>query len=163
MMYLLDVNALIALGVVQHVHHARVAGWLRSLRMASRERVRLATCSITETGFVRVTSGRSALLPNVLRARSELLRLKSTEALLFLDDTVGVEYLPEWVTKSAQVTDGHLLQLARSYGAQLATLDTGIPEADLIVDASEIRDSVSPVSYGNAYPPAAPSRPLILN
>ncbi len=52
MIYLLDVNALIALGIAHHAEHARVAHWVRGLRGD-----RLATCPITEIGFVRGTCG----------------------------------------------------------------------------------------------------------
>jgi len=52
MKYLLDVNALVALGFLQHEFHERVAGWVRTL--TSRGVPELATCSITELGFVRV-------------------------------------------------------------------------------------------------------------
>ena len=44
MTYLLDVNALLALGHTAHVHHESVAAWVATL---GREDV-LATCSITE-------------------------------------------------------------------------------------------------------------------
>jgi uncharacterized protein len=50
--YLLDVNVLIALGFLQHEFHQRVAGWVR--RLASQGIPELATCPITELGFVRV-------------------------------------------------------------------------------------------------------------
>jgi predicted nucleic acid-binding protein len=46
MIYLLDVNALVALGFINHEFHPRVARWLRSNRAAQ-----LASCSITELGF----------------------------------------------------------------------------------------------------------------
>lgn len=49
MTYLLDVNALVALGFAHHEFHDRVAGWVRAQRFPP-----LATCSITELGFVRV-------------------------------------------------------------------------------------------------------------
>jgi len=49
MIYLLDVNALVALGVVHHEFHGRVATWLRAQQFPP-----VATCSITELGFLRV-------------------------------------------------------------------------------------------------------------
>ena len=49
MTYLLDVNALVALGFVNHEFHDRVVSWLRA-----QNSLVLATCSITELGFVRV-------------------------------------------------------------------------------------------------------------
>jgi predicted nucleic acid-binding protein len=52
MKYLLDVNALVALGFLQHEFHGRTANWVR--RLAQKGVPELATCSITELGFVRV-------------------------------------------------------------------------------------------------------------
>jgi hypothetical protein len=56
------------------------------------------------------------------------------------------------VTKSTQTTDGHLLELARTHQAQLATLDTGIPGALLIPDLSNSgwRVEDPSVRYGTA-------------
>jgi hypothetical protein len=55
---------------------------------------------------------------------------------VFLGDNRTAEHLPDWVTKSDQTTDGHLLDLAASYGARLVTLDRGIPGADLVSELS---------------------------
>jgi predicted nucleic acid-binding protein len=49
MIYLLDVNALVALGFINHEFHCRLASWVQSHHAPS-----LASCSITELGFVRV-------------------------------------------------------------------------------------------------------------
>ena len=49
MKYLLDVNALVALGFAEHEMHAQIATWLQTEGFPG-----LATCSITELGFVRV-------------------------------------------------------------------------------------------------------------
>ena len=51
MKYLLDVNALVALGFIHHEFHGRVAAWIKHNEFPD-----LATCSITELGFVRVLS-----------------------------------------------------------------------------------------------------------
>jgi hypothetical protein len=40
--------------------------------------------------------------------------------------------MPKYVKKPADLTDGHLLELARVNDAQLVTLDGKIPEALLI-------------------------------
>jgi predicted nucleic acid-binding protein len=55
MIHLLDVNVLLALHYTQHVHHSRALRWGRT-QLAEHE-VRLASCSITELGFVRIASG----------------------------------------------------------------------------------------------------------
>jgi predicted nucleic acid-binding protein len=54
MRYLLDVNALISLGIRGHIFHTRVANWVASLK--SVRTVELATTPITELGFVRILS-----------------------------------------------------------------------------------------------------------
>jgi len=132
MTYLLDVNALVALGLLQHEFHERVARWLRA--MASQAVPRLATCSITELGFVRVLAQAPQYGFNVGHARQLLLKLKAAGIVefLFFPDDHDISRLPAWVKLAKQTTDGHLAELARSHGATLATLDRKIPRAFLI-------------------------------
>ena len=52
MKYLLDVSVLVALGVIHHEFHDRVTAWVRAQQFPP-----LATCSITELGFVRGAEG----------------------------------------------------------------------------------------------------------
>jgi predicted nucleic acid-binding protein len=125
--YLLDVNALIALGITHHADHARVARWIRSLKGDT-----LASCSITEIGFVRISCGGAGLIQDAAVARQLLQRLKTAAGISLLADANGAADLPAWVLRSAQVTDGHLVALAARHGAKLATLDTGIRGAFLI-------------------------------
>jgi predicted nucleic acid-binding protein len=132
MRYLLDVNALVALGFLQHEFHQRVAQWVRTL--VSKEAPELLTCSITELGFVRVLAQASQYGINVSHARALLLRLKtgSIVKFTFIPDDQDVSLLPAWVKNAKQTTDGHLVALARTNGAVLATLDGKIPRAFLI-------------------------------
>ncbi|WP_420239429.1 TA system VapC family ribonuclease toxin [Telmatobacter bradus] len=128
MRYLLDVNALIALGLHQHQAHPRVTRWIDAQQNLS-----FLTCSITELGFVRIISNPSVYGFTVDQARTQLLDLKSTPGLFtFLEDAHDITHLPAWVQFSAQTTDGHLLALAESHDAQLATLDARLPGAFLI-------------------------------
>jgi len=129
MRYLLDVNALIAFGIRQHQFHERVCRWMFLHREAE-----FLTCSITEIGFVRVISSVAAYGLKVEQAKQLLLALKCDpeNPLTFLADSSEISELPPWVTVPAHVTDGHLLQLALSHDASLATLDEGIPGACLI-------------------------------
>jgi hypothetical protein len=124
--YLLDVNALVALGCSHHEFHHRVAAWLHAQQFPP-----LVTCSITELGFVRVLAQAPAYGFTVLQARSLLLRLKRSTivTLTFLPDSHDISHLPVWVKSAKQTTDGHLLQLASANGAVLATLDEKIPRA----------------------------------
>ena len=132
MTYLLDVNTLVALGFLEHEFHGRVAGWVRKL--ALRGIPELATCSITELGFVRVLSQASQYGFTIAHARDVLLQLKSSAKLKFsfIPDDHDVSHLPAWVKSAKQTTDGHLAQLAKANGAILATLDTRIPGTYLI-------------------------------
>lgn len=129
MTHLLDVNALLALGHAGHVHHDRVARWVKDLPTTDE----LATCSLTELGFVRIAP-QARLSPDVASARAVLLRMAGAKRPRFrrLVDDLGVESLPSWVRSPAHTTDGHLLALAQARSARLATLDEGIPGSFLI-------------------------------
>lgn len=133
MTYLLDVNALVALGFFQHEFHERMAAWVRA-SVAKKGIFELATCSITELGFVRVLTQAPQYGFTVLQARDLLLRLKATNVMTFrfLPDDQDISRLPTWVKTAKQTTDGHLAQLARAKGAVLGTLDRRIPGALLI-------------------------------
>jgi len=129
MIYLLDVNALVALGFINHEFHDRVASWVQSHNSPN-----LASCSITELGFVRVLVQAPAYGFTVAQARTLLLRLKEarTSRLAFIPDEIDVSHLPAWVRAPKQITDGHLGKLASANGALLATLDENIPGSYLI-------------------------------
>lgn len=132
MRYLLDVNALVALGFLQHEFHERVAQWVRLL--ASKGLPELVTCSITELGFVQILAQAPQYGFTVAHARTLLLRLKTEMTLkfTFIPDDHDVSHFPGWVKTAKQTTDGHLAQLAKANGAILATLDGRIPRAFLI-------------------------------
>jgi hypothetical protein len=123
MIYLLDVNALVALGFINHEFHSRVASWVRSQNLPT-----LASCAITELGFVRVLAQAPAYGFTVAQARTLLLRLKEARVsrLIFIPDQHDISYLPSWVRAPKQLTDGHLTKLASANGGVLATLDENI-------------------------------------
>jgi predicted nucleic acid-binding protein len=127
--YLLDVNALLALGHAAHVHHGRVASWIATL---GHEDV-LATCSITELGFVRIAP-QARLSPSVRVARDllGLLRGSTRPPFVRLSDDLGADALPDWADTPQATTDGHLSALAANRSARLATLDAGIAGSFLI-------------------------------
>jgi uncharacterized protein len=129
MIYLLDVNALVALGFMNHEFHPRLARWVRANCAPQ-----LASCSITELGFLRVLSQAPAYGFTVAQARSLLLRLRESPAypLTFIPDGHDVTHLPAWVKAPKQITDGHLSALAKANGALLATLDENIRGSYLI-------------------------------
>ena len=120
MKYMLDVSALVAFGLRQHEFHARVAGWVYGLE--SNGIPELATCSITELGFVRVLAQVPEYGFAVADGRKLLLQLKSgaTPQFTFLTDDQDILQLPAWVKAGSQTTDGHLVQVAASLKPELA-------------------------------------------
>ena len=127
MMWLLDVSALLAFGFTEHEFHPRVAAWAASERSAT-----FACCPITELGFVRILAQTDTYGLPIAQSRETLIRLKRAVGFAFFPDDLDVSQLPDWVKTSAQSTDGYLVQLARSHGATLATLDRKIPGAFVI-------------------------------
>jgi toxin-antitoxin system PIN domain toxin len=127
---LLDVNVLVALAHQGHAEHERVSRWYSE---QSASEVTLATCSITELGFVRV-SVQAGFETDVKGAIETLGGLRQSSRIVFerLADDLGVEAMPAYVKGPRQVTDGHLLALAARHGGKLVTLDRGIPGALVI-------------------------------
>ena len=132
MRYLLDVNALLALAILEHEFHPRVASWME--RLAATGVPELATCSITELGFVRVLGQAQQYGSSVAQARELLLELKNSNGMrcTFIPDDRDITHLPRWVRTPKQTTDGHLAELAKANTAVLATLDRRIPGAFVI-------------------------------
>jgi uncharacterized protein len=125
--YLLDSNALIALGLSSHVFHRRVETWVAGLRPEDG----IATCAITELSFIRIVPQLPAISVDFAQAKELLRRLKRQQRVRveLLADALGADTLPGWVRTTKQTTDGHLLALARAHAAALATLDGKIPGA----------------------------------
>jgi toxin-antitoxin system PIN domain toxin len=125
--YLLDVNLLIALAWPNHVHHDLAHRWLAEHRQDG-----WATCPLTQSGFVRVSSNPRA----VSEARSPaeaialLRRMIALPDHVFWNDDVAIassqHVAPERIAGHAQVTDAHLIAVALSHGGRLATLDAGV-------------------------------------
>ena len=123
-MALLDVNALVALAWDSHVHHAPMRTWFVANRPGG-----WATCPITESGFVRVSSN-PKVLPSpigVEPARAVLSALRAVNGHRFLIDdvSIGDADVPR-MSGYRQVTDAHLLALARRQGMRLVTFDAGV-------------------------------------
>jgi uncharacterized protein len=78
MIYLLDVNALVALEFMNHEFHSSMARWIRA-----DSTLQLASCPITELGFFRVLAQAPAYGLTVSQARSLLLRLKNKSLCIY--------------------------------------------------------------------------------
>jgi toxin-antitoxin system PIN domain toxin len=118
---LLDVNALVALAWDSHLHHSAIRTWFDANGKGG-----WATCPITESGFVRVSSN-PKVLPSpigVAAARAVLAALRRAEGHRFLTDDVSItdDDVPR-ISGFRQVTDAHLLTLARRRGVRLVTFD----------------------------------------
>lgn len=123
--YLLDVNLLVALSAMTHVHHRLAKTWFTAT-----PDIQWSICAFTEAGFIRtVTAPRPGQI-----AMSDASRV-----LKQLAKHPGYQYLPitaDWHTLcgpffprlygTKQVTDAYLLGLALREGLVLATLDKGI-------------------------------------
>lgn len=123
-MGLLDVNVLVALMWDSHVHHVAARSWFKTQAGAG-----WATCPVTESGFVRVSSN-PQVLPSPISvpdARAALTSLCAITGHRFLTDDVS-ERAPDLPSVSGhrQVTDAHLLTLARRNDLRLVTFDAGL-------------------------------------
>lgn len=132
MKYLLDVNALLALGFQEHEFHKPMSLWVKDL--ASKNVPQLASTVITELGFARILCQAPQYGLKFRDAQTLLSQLKKSKSLqwTFLNDNLGVERMPLWVKSAKQITDGHLVELAKEHGAMLSTFDRGISGAFLI-------------------------------
>ena len=118
-------NALVALLVPTHEHHARGRRWI----LTEGSTAGWATCPLTELGAIRVC----AQLPVGARPPRA-----TVDALLqFRVSTAGHVFWPDAVSPAAmielrqaetarQVTDRNLLGLARRFGGRLVTCDHGL-------------------------------------
>jgi hypothetical protein len=128
-MWLLDANALIALGWPAHEHHAAMQRWFK--RRAAEG---WATTAVTQSAFVRIVSqpafsGRVISVPQI----AELL-LRNTahpkHRLLAMD--FGFEQVLGCCSGGLYghrpITDAYLLATAARHGARLVTFDSGIAQ-----------------------------------
>lgn len=130
MIYLLDVNLLLALGIPQHEFHQRTERWVERIAADGGS---FATCAITELGFLRVLlRGYRAFTLAQGQKHLQLLKSSVRYRFEFIADDQDARQLPTWVRWPEQLTDGHLLFLAKARGVTLATLDLGIPGAFVI-------------------------------
>jgi toxin-antitoxin system PIN domain toxin len=134
--WLLDANALIALGWPAHEHHETMRGWFKQHAQSG-----WATTALTQAAFVRIVSQPAFAGRLVTVAQVAELMLRNTahpaHRLLALD--FGFEQVLGCCTGGLfghrQITDAYLLTAAARHGARLLTFDTGIPQ--LLATAEE--------------------------
>jgi toxin-antitoxin system PIN domain toxin len=122
--FLLDVNVLIALIDPTHVSHEDAHRWFAQAGSAS-----WATCPMTENGVLRIvgsprypnTPGSPAVVAAVLG------RLRALPGHVFWPDDISLldrrHVEAAQVLGAGQVTDTYLLALAAAHGGRLASLD----------------------------------------
>lgn len=132
MKFLVDVNVLVAWGWADHADHARVARWIGKVRKKGEDK--LLTSAIPQLGFVRVSVQRTAGQVSAEAAGEVLsgMLLSLGAAHAFVPDDQESFRWPVWCKAASRTTDAHLLALARAHGAELATLDEGIPGAFIV-------------------------------
>ena len=144
MIALLDVNVLIALAWPNHVHHDAAHTWFSRQRPSG-----WATCSITESGFVRISSNPAVVRQTVTpkEAVALLQNLKQQESHFFWPLEISVGEVPDDILERIQgyrqVTDAVLLATAIQRRGQLATLDNGL--ARLTTESSHESVCIIPV------------------
>ena len=119
-MWLLDGNLLVALAIDTHEFHHRARRWFNS------QAEPFATCAVTEGTLLRIHM-------KVAQDGSATAAWSVLEAVYAMPDHVfwndGFSYREVAfanIAGSKQVTDAWLAELARRYGAQLATLDIAL-------------------------------------
>ena len=138
---LLDVNLLVALAWPNHVHHRAAHDWFAKAHESG-----WATCPVTESGFVRVSSNPRAT-PEAKRPAEALHLLRALrevpghvfwydEVSLATDSRVRIDRL----AGHRQVTDQHLLCVALSHDGRLATFDRGV--LDLVPESMRPEQAV---------------------
>jgi toxin-antitoxin system PIN domain toxin len=125
--WLLDANALIALGWPAHEHHTAMQRWFK--RYAAEG---WATTAITQSAFVRIVSqpAFSGRVISVTQVAELLLRNTAHAAHRFLAMDFGFEQVLGCCTGGLlghrQITDAYLLATAARHHARLLTFDSGI-------------------------------------
>jgi toxin-antitoxin system PIN domain toxin len=126
--YLLDTNVLIPLLWPRHTAQAIVRAWFFAKAEAS-----FATCSFTQSGFLRITSSLEIMRQRFALAEAKQLLRAFTllpghafwpTPIDIFDATAPFE---RRIFGPKQITDAYLLGIAKHHGGKLATLDKAIP------------------------------------
>jgi toxin-antitoxin system PIN domain toxin len=120
MTHLLDVNVLLAAVWDNHPLHERAFAGIKGKR--------IAVCPLTELGFIRISTHPKATINAPVDKARELLQrfIQERNASRIPDDLPALESKP---TKSDEVTDSYLADLAARHDMKFATLDERIKHA----------------------------------
>ena len=116
-----DVNVLLAWGWKHHEFHYECTAWVDA-------HPDLATCPITELGFLRVSMS-PAFRASHSQATETLAALTGRESVQFIPCDVSTALVPE-VMRFRDTTDAYLVALADHHSRQLATLDEQLLKRD---------------------------------
>ena len=124
---LLDVNVLLASAWPQHVHHARVNRWI----LSHSGRLSVATCPLTELGFVRISmnvKGYAADFQSASSLLAHLVKRRQFDHCFWPDDQSVLAFCHALKPEPGpnQLTDAYLLNLAKTRQGRFLTLDMGI-------------------------------------
>jgi toxin-antitoxin system PIN domain toxin len=126
-LYLLDANALLAVTTAGHARHGRATQWLSGVS-------RWATTPLTEAALVRLLLNPAVIGAKLTGAHAlaVLASVRQASGHVFLPDGASLDKPMVDLTGlmgHRQVTDLHLVNLAATHGAVLATFDKGIAAA----------------------------------
>jgi toxin-antitoxin system PIN domain toxin len=125
MTLLLDVNVLIAAIWTDHADHKKADAGITGRKLAS--------CPVSEMGFIRISTHPKGLNVSMRDARRLLKQFLVAHAVKFLPADLPV--LKSSAAKSDTVTDSYLADLAATHGMALATLDKGIKHPAVVLIA----------------------------
>lgn len=113
--FLLDVNLLVACAWSNHLLHREANRWLDRCK-------RVATCPITQMGFLRVSmsAGHGATYAEAQASLEDIVSLATHH---FVKDAIAASALPSSLESRHDITDAHLIAIARQHRLKLATLD----------------------------------------
>ena len=135
---LLDINVLLAMAWPQHVHHAKVKRWL--LSQTAHGKLSIATCPITQLGFLRISmniKGYAADFESARSLLSSLVNHADFEHAFWMDDFSILSGRLRRNLGPNQLTDAYLAALAENRdNSTLATFDTGIKGSSVEVIAN---------------------------
>jgi toxin-antitoxin system PIN domain toxin len=122
--HLLEVHVLLALSWPNHVHHQAARSWFGSIENSG-----WATCGVTESGFIRVSSNHRVTPDARTPAEAALLlhQICQRGAHSFISEDISLardhEVMERLNVGSAHVTDTHLILIAGHMGWGFATFD----------------------------------------